>query len=112
MAALSIVVLLYCGHHVEKRNFKYFLLKYSTIFNLYEKPSAAKEGENSLEKNEDDWECWLSYTHLDEWKSALDESLECCNMFQKKIGKSFETTLSLKDKKTFAHTQLNRQFYF
>ena len=59
-----------------------------------------------VEKNEDDWECWLSLTRCFLWKSALDESLECCNMFQKKIGKSFETTLSLKDKKAFAHTQL------
>ena len=60
-----------------------------------------------VEKNEDDWECWLSLTRYFLWKSALDESLECCNMFQKKIGESFETILSLKDKKAFAHTQLH-----
>jgi hypothetical protein len=59
-----------------------------------------------VEKNEDDWECWLNLTRCFLWKSALDESLECCNMFQKKIGESFET-LSLKDKKDFAQTQLH-----
>ena len=38
-----------------------------------------------IEKNEDNWECWLSLTRYFLGKSALDESLECCNMFQKKI---------------------------
>jgi hypothetical protein len=97
---------------VEKRNFKYFLLKYNAM-DLGENENTVPSDEqlNNLlkrvEKNEDDWECWLSLTRCFLWKSALDESLECCNMFQKKIGKSFETTLSLKDKKTFAHTQLH-----
>ena len=60
-----------------------------------------------VEKNENDWTCWLTLTKYFLEKSALDESLECCNRVQQIINKSIETTLSLKDKKDFAHTQLH-----
>ena len=30
-----------------------------------------------VEKNEDDWECWLNLTRCFLGKSALDDSLDC-----------------------------------